>query len=77
MAAVMLGGVFVGFALHPGFVFGFANHFLAFAELDSVFDGEALGAIGNEHHVRAILEGAFVTRKVIAWGGFERDGWDF
>jgi len=42
MAAVMLGGVFVGFALHPGFVFGFANHFLAFAELDSVFDGEAL-----------------------------------
>jgi len=28
VAAVVLGGVFVGFALHPGFVLGFADHFL-------------------------------------------------
>jgi hypothetical protein len=56
VAAMMLGGMFVGFAFHPGFVLRFANHFLAFAELDSVFDGEALGSLGDEHHVRAIFE---------------------
>ena len=52
----MLGGVFVGLAFHPGFVLGFADHFLRFAELDSLFFGEAFGALGDQHHVLAILE---------------------
>ncbi len=56
VAAVMLGGVFVASAFHPGFVLGFADQFLALAELDAVFLGEALCAFGDEHHVRAIFE---------------------
>jgi hypothetical protein len=56
VAAVMLGSVFVGFAFHPSFVLGFADQFFALAKLDSVFDSEAFGAFGNQHHVRAILK---------------------
>src|SRR5260370_9655961 len=56
MAAVMLGGVFVRLALHPGFALGFADQFLGLTELDSLFFGEALRASTDEHHVRAIFE---------------------
>src|SRR5258708_26196955 len=56
MAAVMLGGVFVRLALHPGFALGFADQFLGFTELDSLFSSEALRASTDEHHVRAIFE---------------------
>jgi hypothetical protein len=56
VAAVMLGGVFIFFAFHPGFPLGFADHFLGLAQFDAVFNGEALRAIGDEHHVRAVLE---------------------
>src|SRR5258708_8126605 len=56
MAAVMLGGVFVRLALHPGFALGFADQFLGLTELDSLFFSEALRASTDEHHVRAIFE---------------------
>jgi len=56
MAAMMLGGVFVRFALHPGFLLGFADQFLRLAELDSVLFGEALRAFGDQHHMRTTLE---------------------
>src|SRR6266404_692109 len=54
--AMMLGGVFVRFALHPGFLLGFADQFFQLAELDSLLFGEALRAFRDQHHVRTILE---------------------
>ncbi len=56
VAAVMLSGVFVTLTLHPGFLLGFADHFLGLAELDAVLFCEALGAFGDEHHVRAVFQ---------------------
>src|SRR6266404_3183402 len=54
--AMMLGGMFVRLALHPGFLLGFADQFLRLAKLDSVLFGETLGAFRDQHHVRTTLE---------------------
>ena len=56
VAAMVLGGVFVRFASHPGFLLGFADQFFRLAELDSVLFGETLGAIRDQHHVRTLFE---------------------
>jgi len=55
VAAMMLGGVFVFRAAKISFPFGFADEFFGLAELDTFFFGEFLGALGDEHHVRAVL----------------------
>src|SRR5260370_141457 len=56
LATVMRGGVCVRLALHPGFLLGFADHFLGLAKLDAELFCEALSAFGDEHHVRAVFE---------------------
>src|SRR5260370_2045197 len=56
VAAVMLGGVFVGLALHPGFLLGFADQFLGLAWLEALFCWERFGAFGDQPHVRATLQ---------------------
>src|SRR5207302_4425350 len=56
VAAVMLGGVLVGLAYHPGFALGFANQFFGLAQLDAVLFCEALSAFGDEHHVLGVFQ---------------------
>src|SRR5438874_6690009 len=56
VAAVMLGGVLVGFAFHPRFALSFADQFLRLAQLHAVLFCEALRAFGDEHHVRAVFQ---------------------
>ncbi len=56
VAAVMFGGVLVGFTFHPGFAFGFADQFFRLAQLDSMLFCEAFRSFGDEHHVRAFLQ---------------------
>ena len=56
VAAMMLGGVFVGLAFHPGFPLGFADEFLRLAKLDALFFCKSFRAVGDEHHVRAVFQ---------------------
>ncbi len=53
VAAMIGGGVLVFFALLPGFAFAGSDEVFGIAEGDTVFFGEALGAFGDQHHVRA------------------------
>jgi len=53
VAAMMLGGVFVFFALLPGFALAGGDEVLGITEGDAVFLGESLRAFGNQHHVGA------------------------
>jgi len=55
VAAMMFGGVFVFRTAKISFPFRFADQFFGFAELDTFFFGEFLGAVGDEHHVRAVF----------------------
>jgi hypothetical protein len=52
VAAMMFGGVGVFAATEPGSVFGGGDEFAGIAERNAVLGGEALGAFGDEHHVR-------------------------
>jgi len=56
VAAVMLGGMGILAATFPGFALGGRNECFRIAEGDVVFDSEAFGAFGDEHHVRRVLE---------------------
>ena len=56
VAAMVSGGVRIFFAELPGGFFGGRDEVLGIAELDAVGFGVALGAFGDEHHVRAVLE---------------------
>src|SRR5438309_666730 len=56
VAAVMLGGVLVGFTFHPGFALGFTDKFFGLTQLDAVLFCETLRAFGDEHHVRGVFQ---------------------
>src|SRR6266478_3774325 len=56
VTTVIRGGVLVRFALAPGLALGFADQIFRLAELDAPLFGEAFGAFGDEHHVRAVFE---------------------
>ena len=56
VAAMMFGGVRVFAATEPRRVFGGGDEFAGIAEGNAVLGGEALGAFGDEHHVRRFFE---------------------
>jgi len=56
VAAMMLGGVGILSAAFPGFPLGGRNELFGIAEGDVMLHSEALGACGDEHHVRRVLE---------------------
>jgi len=56
VAAVVGGGMFVAAAFLPGFALGGGDESGGVAQGDAVFAGVALGALGDEHHVRPVFE---------------------
>ena len=56
VAPVMPGGMGIFAAAEPGFALGGRDEFLWIAKRDAVLRGKALGAFGDEHHVRAFFK---------------------
>jgi hypothetical protein len=78
---MIFGGVGIVFAAEPGFTFGRRDEFFGIAEPDTVGGGEVLGALGDEHHVRAFfedsaggLDGIFHAAEASDGAGAERGG---